>query len=181
MRAAWAMGWAVLLATPAMAQAPSMPMGGEGHAQPNCPADAEPLPAPLAGWATRSALTAGTDATKLDGARIQIGRAVDLSLAPTPSMHYAVRPENPGGSVSHGGMVAFTVEAAGTYRVAISSAAWLDVVRDGVSLTSVGHGHGPACSGIRKMVDFSLQPGAYTLQVAGNGAPAISVIVARLP
>jgi len=155
-------------------------MGGEPHAQPSCPADAEPIPAPLASWTARAPLTAGTDAAKLDSARIMPGRAVDLALAATPEVHYAVRPENPGGSVSHGGMVAFTVEAAGTYRVAISSAAWLDVVRDGVSLVSVAHGRGPACSGIRKMVDFALKPGGYVLQVAGNGQPSIGVLVTRI-
>lgn len=146
-----------------------------------CPADAAPLPPELAGWTARTPLAAAADVPGLAGARLTIGGAVDLSLLPTPRLHYALRPENPGGSVSNGGMASFAVEREGRYRVAISSAAWIDVVRDGAVVASVVHGRGPACSGIRKMVDFTLQPGDYVLQIAGSGSPAISVLVARLP
>jgi hypothetical protein len=107
--------------------------------------------------------------------------AVDLALAPTPGVTYALRPAHPGGSVSHGGMVNLTIADAGKYRIGIGSGAWIDLVRDGVSLDSVGHGHGPACSGIRKMVDFALTPGRYVLQIAGNGEATLPLIVARLP
>lgn len=169
------------ISTTAFAQSPAAPMAKEAHAQPNCPADAEPIPPALAGWTGRAGMVAGTDADHLDAAQLALGKGVELALRPTPEVRYALRPENPGGSVSHGGMVALTIASAGAYRVAISSAAWLDVVRDGASLTSVGHGRGPACSGIRKMVDFALQPGRYVVQIAGNGQPAIGLLVTRLP
>ncbi|TGX44725.1 homogentisate 1,2-dioxygenase [Sphingomonas naasensis] len=162
---------ALLMAGPALAQ----------HAQPDCAADAVPLPPELAGWLARGALSAAIDTLTLRAATVQPGRAVDLALVPTPSVRYALRPERPGGSVSHGGMVGFTVERAGTYRVAIGSAAWIDLVQGGKALASVGHGPGPACSGIRKMVDFALEPGSYVLQIAGNGAPTLPVLVTRLP
>jgi hypothetical protein len=98
-----------------------------------------------------------------------------------PEVRYPHRPEKPGGSVSYGGLVRIDVPAAGTYRVALSSAAWVDLVRGGNAVTSVKHGHGPDCSGIRKMVDYPLQPGRYTLQISANGEQAITVLVARLP
>jgi hypothetical protein len=161
----------VLAASPAPAQ----------QAQPNCPADAVPLPAELSGWSSRTGLTAAPDAAGLAGTTLAIGKAVDLALLPTPSVRYALRPENPGGSVSNGGLVGFTVDRPGTYRIALGSAAWIDVVRDGASETSVAHGRGPACSGVRKMVDFTLQPGSYVLQIAGNGSPSLPVMIARLP
>lgn len=151
------------------------------HQEANCPAAAEPLPAALSGWSARAPLAAATDKAGLGAAALTLGKGVDLALRPTPEVHYRVRPENPGGSVSHGGLAGFTVDRAGTYRVAIDSAAWIDVVQGDKLVESVAHDHGPACSGIRKMIDFALRSGAYVLQVAGNGTPAISVIVTRLP
>jgi hypothetical protein len=38
---------------------------------------------------------------------------------------------------------------------------------------SVTHGHGPACSGIRKMVEFEVTQGRYQLQIVN--APTASV------
>lgn len=47
-------------------------------------------------------------------------------------------------------------------------------------VTSVAHGHGPACSTIRKTVDFDLKPGRYLLQVARSRTEAIRIMVSRL-
>lgn len=165
-----------VLVMPARAQ--NLPM--EQAAAPVCPRDAEPIPLMLAGWSSKTPLDAATDAASLAKAVVMPGTAYTLSLAETPMVAFPVRPSHPGGSVSHSGLVRFTVARAGTYRVAIGSGAWLDVVRDTTSLESVGHGHGPNCSGIRKMVDFALQPGTYTVQIAGNGAASIPLLIARL-
>lgn len=151
------------------------------QAEAQCPADAAPLPAELSGWATRTPLTAAVNTGELARSTLTPGKAVDLALKPTPQVSYVLRPENPGGSVSNGGMAGFTVDRAGVYRVAIGTAAWIDVVHEGKAAMSVGHGHGPACSGIRKMVDFKLEPGSYVLEIAGNGSPVISVLVTPLP
>lgn len=146
-----------------------------------CPATAVALPAELASWSTPKPLAAAKSAEATPGAALTVGQATDLVLSPTPDMRYAIRPSRPGGSVSHGGMAQFTVATAGIYRVAIDSAAWLDVIADARSLESVSHGHGPDCSGIRKMVDFKLAPGRYLLQIAGNGAPKVRVLVTSVP
>jgi hypothetical protein len=167
---------ATLTAAPAAAQ--DMPM--VTAAAPVCPRDAEPVPATLAAWADRRPLAAATYSASLGAAVLVPGTAVDLALAGTPGVAYVVRPSHPGGSVSHGGMLRFTIASAGTYRVAIGSGAWLDVVANGTSLESVAHGHGPNCSGIRKMVDFALQPGGYVLQIAGNGTATLPVLIAKL-
>jgi hypothetical protein len=168
---------AATTALPAVAQ--EAPMAAPAAA-PVCPRDAEPVPATLASWADRKPLTAATDEASLGKAVLAPGIAVDLALAATPAMTYVIRPSHPGGSVSHGGMLRFTVDSAGTYRVAIGSGAWVDVVANKTSLESVAHGHGPNCSGIRKMVDFALQPGTYVLQVAGNGTATLPVLIAKL-
>lgn len=104
-----------------------------------------------------------------------------MTLLATPVVKYSLRPEKPGGSASHGGLLGVDIARAGTYRVALSSGAWIDMVKQGKAETSVAHGHGPECTGARKMGDFTLTPGSHTLQLGANGDAQITVLVARLP
>lgn len=143
-----------------------------------CPAVAPP-PAGLSGWAAPRLLDAGRTAAR--ATMLTPGVAVAARLPSTRDVRYPVRPEKPGGSVSHGGLFAFTVATPGRYRVALGSAAWIDVLADGRPAPSVAHGHGPDCTGIRKMVDFDLVPGRHVLQIAGNGSAVLTLMVAKLP
>lgn len=59
----------------------------------------------------------------------------------------------------------FAITDPGRYRIALDQSGWIDLLRDGKPLESVGHGHGPDCSTIRKVVDFDLTPGRYTLRL----------------
>ncbi|MEW5684193.1 MAG: homogentisate 1,2-dioxygenase [Pseudomonadota bacterium] len=149
------------------------------EAAPNCPADAAPLPAELSAWKTPAPLTAGASPTAAAG--LKIGQTAAATLQKTPEVTYALRPEKPGGSVSYGGVFAVDVAKAATYTVALSTGAWIDVVRDGKSLSSVAHGRGPACTGVRKMVAFPLEPGRYLIQIAANGEPGLGIMVAERP
>lgn len=173
-----ALAAALLPLAPAIAQQDHAQHPAAG-AEP-CPASPE-RPAELAGWANPTALVAAKSAGTLAGARLLPGRAVTAKLTPTLEVTYPVRPEKPGGSVSHGGLFEFDVPDAGRYRIALGSAAWIDLLDGDTPVASVAHGHGPACSGIRKMVDFPLHAGHYRLQVAGNGTPELTLMVARLP
>lgn len=139
------------------------------------------IPETMASWAAPVPMKAAKDGKALKSAEVTPGQAVTLSLLPTPDVRYPLRPEKPGGSVSHGGLARFTVTEAGTWRVALGSAAWIDVVKDGKAAPSVTHGHGPACSGIRKMVGYDLTPGTYTLQIAGSPSANITALVTKLP
>ncbi len=157
-------------ATAALAQAPA--------AQQACPADATAaLPPGFAAWSSTQPVMAGTDSTAQ--AVLAVGQAATITLRPSAQVRYTVVPEKPGDSASHGGIVSFDVAQAGTYRIGLSAAAWIDVVRDGAAIASAAHGHGPACSGIRKIVDFPLQPGRYTLQIAGSAQPEITAMVVQ--
>ncbi len=149
----------------------------------DCPQGASvDLPAELVGWTSQQSFAAARDAAGLDAAQLTLGQAVDATLISTAEVVYPVRPERPGGSVSFGGLFRFTVEHAGTYRVAIGSAAWIDVLSpEGTPVQSGKFGRGPECSGIRKMVEFTLAPGAHTLLIAANGQPKLSVLVTPLP
>ena len=133
-------------------------------------------------WRDRTPLAAATEAAALDRTTLTPGTAVDVALAATPTVRYVIRPSHPGGSVSYGGMLRFTVASAGTYRVAIGSGAWLDVVATVPFAQSSARPRTffSTCSGIHKMVDFDLKAGTYVLEIAGNGDPRLAVMVARL-
>ena len=141
-----------------------------------CPATPAPLPAAYAGWPTMAAVTAGADADT--AARLTLGSGARVTLSPTPQLHYAAVMKHMGTPASFGGNLGFVVVAPGRYRVSLGAAAWIDVVQHAAAMPSVAHGHGPDCSGIRKIVEFDLAPGAYLLQIAGNEAPTLGVMVA---
>lgn len=142
-------------------------------AKPACTGNAAPT-GELAPWTNPTAVKAGDEAAKAPP--LAVGKAASVTLLPTPDVHYALRPEKPGGSVSYGGLLALDVAQAGTYRIALSTAAWIDVIGKDGALRSVAHGHGPDCTGIRKMVDYVVPAGRYTLQISANGAAQITVL-----
>ena len=147
-----------------------------------CPAGPPAAPpAEYATWAARADLASADKATDLSKAEIAPGKAVTAHLHPTKEVAFVTQPEKPGGSISRGGMLSLKIDQAGTYRVSIGSGAWLDVLKDGKVLDSVAHNPGPACTGIRKTVDFALQPGRYVVQISANPVDDLGVIVIRRP
>ena len=147
--------------------------------QPACAALDRHLDGGLEAWRSKANLTAAGNATQLARAELKLGVAVKAILVPTRDIDYPVRPGKPGGSVSYGGLFAFNVVETGTYRVALSTPAWIEVVKDGKSIPVAAFGHGPECTTIRKIVEFPLGVGAHVLEVAGNGANSIDVLVVR--
>ncbi len=144
-----------------------------------CPATPVPLPAGLEGWTRKQPVRAG--ATAKTASSLPLGAGVTATLLPMTKIEYAARPEKPGDPASSGGIFTFKIPAAGRYRVALGSGAWIDVLSGTIPATSVAHGHGPDCTGVRKMVDFDLKPGRYLLQVTGSGSVTLPLMVARLP
>lgn len=112
---------------------------------------------------------------------LPLGRAVRATLLPAAAVSLAVPNDRASAAGSSAGVFGFTVPAAGRYRVSLSTGLWVDVVDAGRAATSVTHGHGAPCSGVRKMVDFDLKPGAYRLQLVGSATPSVAVMIARLP
>lgn len=159
----------------AMAQADDAPL-----AQP--PAEECPAPVPpsgvLAPWVDPILISSAKEPAQLSSVHLQAGQAARLYLYPMSEIRYPVAPGKTGGS---GGLAEVTIEEAGNYRVALGTPAWIDLVADGKPLTSIAHGHGPKCSSIRKMVDFTLKPGRYTLMVSANPGDHAQVLVAKLP
>jgi len=116
-----------------------------------CVAPADLSATPLAAWA-------GADATEF-----AVGKPVTLALE--------------SGAASR----TLTIETAGRYGVAAGSKVWIDLNANGTTQTSVEHGHGPACSGIRKVVWFDLKPGTYDLALSKGETASVRVLVVRAP
>ncbi len=151
------------------------------HAPANCPADAKPLPAALSGWSDKTSVDAASNAAGLQTAALIPGKAAVVTLRHTREVQYVTQPEKPGGSVAYGGLLSLDVKTAGTYQVSLNSGAWIDLLKDGAPVMSGAHAPGPACSGIRKTVQFPLQPGRYVIQLSANADPTIAVMVSRVP
>jgi len=164
----------LLALAPGLQAMPSME-----HPAVTCPATPVSLPKGLEGWARKQPVRAGD--TARTATTLPLGSGVTATLLPASQIAYAVRPQKSGGSTSSGGMFIFSVPDTGRYRVALGSAAWIDVLHGTTPMTSVAHAHGPDCTGLRKMVDFDLTPGHYMLQVAGNSSATLPMMVVRMP
>ena len=163
---------AVLMAAPAFAQKTD-------HEAPACTAMDMRLPVGLGDWNGKAAISTAPSPEHAVHAPLTLGKGYEASLAKKAEVTFSVPPEKPGGSVSFSGLFAFTVETEGDYTVALGMAAWIDVLEDGKALEPSTFGHGPTCTTIRKMVVFAMKPGVHVLQVAGNGADTLRVMVAK--
>ncbi len=144
-----------LLAVPALAQAPGAPACARQETVPG-----------FEGWSR----------SPLDNI-LQPGRASLLALRAADRLAYQpplARPATPG---TFGATVPLTIAAAGTYRIALGQGAWIDVVRDGRKIDSAAHAHGPECSGIAKIVTFTLAPGNYVVQLSDTKTPQLAAMV----
>ncbi len=153
------------LPIPALAQA----------ADPNCPAARPALPPELASWSRQTPVSAGVKPG--DGATVEIGKAALVSLH--PAKHLEFTPPAKAAADANGGTLALAIVKPGTYRVALGTGAWIDLVHDGRPVASKAHGHAAKCSGIAKIVDFALEPGNYTVQLSGSTPDTVALLVAR--
>lgn len=174
-RALFATTLTLLIGSEAPARtAPSAPAG-------SCPAIPVAPPSELARWSAAQPALAAADPASAAKSQVTEGQAIEARLNERAALRFAAQPEKADGSDSYGGLFAFPVKAAGTYRIAMGAAAWVDVVSDGKAVASTAHGHGPACTGIRKMVDFPLAKGEHLIQIAGSAVPTIRLLAVRLP
>ncbi|KAB8124563.1 hypothetical protein D3W54_10730 [Komagataeibacter medellinensis] len=164
------------VASPVLAAQP-----GPQDADSACAGTGPVLPDELAGWATPESATAAANAAGLAAMVLVPGRAVSARLHPVSKMEYVLPPEQAGAPDSTGGMVVFQAPVAGTYRVMLGQKAWLDVVHGGETTASVHHQHGPACSGIGKMVDFELPAGRSVIELSAASTPEIEIMVTAVP
>ena len=144
-----------------------------------CTNEAQPS-TDLSAWKSLAYVSAATTAETLPHANIEVGKASYVGLHSTPKVSYVARPTNEGGAVSYGGMFNVEIKQNGLYRVALGNASWLDLIKDGKAAQSVAHQEGPKNSGIRKMVDYPLEAGVYTLQLSAGGDSTTAVLITKI-
>lgn len=154
---------ALALAAPAFAQAQ-----GQAAGQPVC-IRAEVMPG-FEAWGHGGS-----------GGVLKLASMATLELAPAAGVRLDPPPARALVTGTFANQFPLTIAKAGTYSIALSSGAWIEVTRDGRRLESVSHGHGKDCSGIRKIVDFALRPGTYQVQLSESAAPSIAVLVVAKP
>ena len=130
--------------------------------------------------AEEQAALAAPDIPKLDvGDALAYGEAASLQLVPFEKARLVLAPERaPKVSPSYAG--AFTLDAppaAGTYKVTLSGAGWIDVVQDGKFVKPTAFGDAKDCDGVAKSLKFPLAATPITLQLSGASDPEIAVIV----
>jgi len=111
------------------------------------------------------------------GSGLALGKEAMLALKPATDVDFKpalARPAKPG---TFGGFFPLDVAKTGHYRIALSVAAWADLVGKGERLKLAGHGHAPACSGIAKIVEYDLQPGRYWLQLSGAKQASVGAML----
>jgi hypothetical protein len=143
-------------------------------ADPAC-TTAAPLAEPWTSWPQSGQAKAGAQAQ--DAAPLILGKPVTATLTPAAYMHF-VAPPAKGAKDGYGGLLSLSLKQAARVGVALDGPAWVDIFTSPTAQTSVDHGHGPACSGIRKIVWFDLAAGRHIVQIAGSKAMTIRVMAA---
>ena len=106
------------------------------------------------------------------------GTTTELALRQCRGMKLAARSEHTARPCSPSGLAALDVAKAGKLDVILSTATYVDLVRDGQILKSSGHSDLKACNGFRKSVTFDVVPGRYIVQL--TDAPAQTVKMATV-
>lgn len=138
------------------------------------------LPAELSAWKSLSYVGSAKNPSELSDATLTLNSSSLVGLLPTPKIQYVARPVNEGGTVSYGGMFQITLKEKGLYRVVLANASWIEMIKEGKSAQSVAHAHGPDYSGIRKMVDYNLDEGTYTLQLSAGADTTSAVLITKI-
>ncbi|WP_188237217.1 hypothetical protein [Sphingopyxis sp. LK2115] len=132
-------------------------------------------PPELAGWARSSSnrtIYAYGDARAAEWLPLGAART-QLVLHRFESLRYWAAPARRPHSFKFGGMVPVDVARPGRLLVALDQGAWIDLVQAGQRVKPAAHRHGPACSGIGKIVEFDVTPGRYLLQIVNAPDPTI--------
>lgn len=134
------------------------------NAPETCPPVPPALPAALRDWGR-------------PGVDLSSGRAVTVASIDPKTVRLAdvPAPERPGRMI----LRTIKVSRPGTYGIALDQKGWIDLYRAGnrTALVSTKHGHGPDCSGIRKIVRYALTPGEYRVMVTGLDKPRATMML----
>ncbi len=133
------------------------------------------LAEPWTSWTQSGDALAGTQV--LGAPSLILGKPVTANLTPADHVQFATPPAK-GGKEGYGGVFTVALKQPARVGIALSGAAWVDAVDGTTALASVDHGHGPDCSGIRKIVWFDLSAGRHIIQIAGSKTRDIRIMAA---
>ena len=129
----------------------------------------------------RATLT-GTDLPKVaSGSEVKwpLPFATMIALVPLVDAKPPIAPErSPKSQDTFGGSIQIAAPAkAGTYKITLSSAGWIDVVQDGQRVRSTAATGATGCEGVRKSVKFELAVSPFTVQLSGIETNTISLVI----
>ena len=157
----------------------AMPVAGAAQeAARECPVKPV-LEAPWEAWAVLRPGKAGHQAG--DAKTLLLGSALTASLHPIAHVQYPAKPGKPVTAGTFGGTFRLNLAKPSRVGIALSDAAWLDVAIGTALAVSLDHGHGPDCSGIRKIVWFDLPRGANIVQIANAPGETIRIMAVEKP
>lgn len=133
------------------------------------------IPEPWTSWTQSGDAIAGGDANSAP--RLILGKPVLASLRPISQVQFPAKPARTEPK-SYGGLFTVTLKTPARVGIGLSGPAWVDTVSGQIPNASVEHGHGPECSGIRKIVWFDLAPGTHWVQIANSASREIRVMAA---
>lgn len=139
------------------------------------PALAQTCPSP-AGWA-KPVRHLAARAPEMKFA-LATGSSTQLELRASKDVKLAAKTDRKAKPRTSAGLAALDVAKAGKLDVILSSATYVDLVRDGRVLKSVSFAMPKDCAGIRKSVTYDVVPGRYIVQL--TDAPARSVKMATV-
>jgi hypothetical protein len=108
--------------------------------------------------------------------------AVQVALVPFAEAALPMPPERaPKDANSFAGAVSFAAGNAATYRIAISAAAWLDVIQGGAYVKSGKFTGATDCAGIRKTVEFAIGASPFIVQISGADSSDLRMVLTPSP
>lgn len=124
----------------------------------------------------------GTDLPKVtSGDRISwpIPFATAVALRPIADARLPSPPERaPKSPETFAGFLLIPAPARpGTYRITLSSEAWVDVVQNGLTIKSAAFSGATGCEGIRKSVKFVLAAKPFTVEISGVATASIKMVI----
>lgn len=136
---------------------------------------APPPPEPWTSWHQSGGAIAGGEPSSAP--RLILGKPVVASLRPATQVQFPAKPGK-AQPKTYGGLFTLALKAPARVGIALSGPVWVDVVIGRSAAASVDHGHGPECSGIRKIVWFDLAQGVHIVQIANAPGRHIRVMAA---
>jgi len=137
--------------------------------------EAPPPPEPWTSWSQSGNAIAGGEAAFAP--RLILGKPVVASLRPVSQVQFAAASAE-SQPKTHGGLFSLAVKEPARVGIALSDPAGVDMVTERSPVPSVGHGHGPECSGISKIVWFDLRPGVHLVQIFNASGREIRIMAA---